>query len=96
MKKIIFIIIVLFLSNTSKAQMIKLFDFIKAKEDSISTTYSAKVEFDVSLDKDKRLQLVKIELNNNYQITSDKIISIQSFMDKRFRTYRYEIVVKKE
>jgi len=96
MKKIIVIFIFLFSSFISKAQMIKTFDCIKAQEDSISTTYSLKVKFDSSGDKDKRLNLVKMELEKNCQITPDKIISIESFMDKRFGTYRYWIKVKKE
>ncbi|MGG7035118.1 MAG: hypothetical protein ACI7YS_07990 [Flavobacterium sp.] len=73
MKNFILIIIVLFLNNTSKAQMIKSFDFKKLKEDSISTTYSAKVKFDLIGDKEKRLDLVKAELEKTYQIKLIKL-----------------------
>lgn len=96
MKNFIFIILVLFLNNTSKAQTIKSFDLIKSNEDSISTTYSIKVKFDSSGYKEKRLELVKAELEKTYQIKTDKIISIETFIGKKYLTYFYRVKVKKE
>lgn len=84
------------MKNTSKAQEIKSFHFIKSKEDSISITYSAKVEFDSKGDKEKRLKLVKAELDKKHQIKSDEIISIESFIDKKYLTYRYNVKVRNE
>ena len=96
MKKLIFILTILLLNNISKAQMIKAFYFIKVKEDSISTTWSAKVKFDSTGDAEKRLNLVKVELEKNYQIKSDRIISIESFIGKKYLTYLYTVKVKKD
>lgn len=96
MKKFFFVLTILLLSNVSKAQMIKLIDFIKVKDDSISTTWSAKVKFYSSGDKDNRLNLVKAELEKSYQIKPDRIIFIEEFMGKKFLTYLYSVKVKKD
>jgi len=96
MKKIFSIIVVVFLCKVSNAQMIKTFDCITAQEDSSSTTYSLKVKFDSVGDKDKRLSLVKTELEEKHQIKPAQIIAIEAFMDKRPRTYRYRVRVSKK
>jgi hypothetical protein len=80
--------------NTSKAQAIKSFDCIKSQKDSSSIIYSLKVKFDSIGDKEIRLELVKAELERKYQIKTDKIISIESFVDKKYLTYRYRVKVK--
>lgn len=96
MKKFISILTIVLLSNVSKAQMIKLIDFIQVKDDSISITWSAKVKFYSSEDKDNRLNLVKAELEKNYQIKPDRIIFIEEFMGKKYLTYLYSVKVKKD
>lgn len=95
MKNIIFIIIVLLLNNTSKAQMIKSFDCVISQEDTV-VIYHLKVKFDSNYDREKRMELLKSELKKRYQIKADKIISIESFIGKRFLTYLYTVKVKKE
>ncbi len=82
------------MSNTSEAQIIRSFDCLISQEDSSSATYSVKVKFDSIGDKEKRLELVKEELERKYQIKTDKIISIESFVDKKYLTYRYRVKVK--
>lgn len=95
MKKIIVLIIVLFLNNTSKAQMIKSFDCVKSQKDTV-LIYNLKVKFDSIGEEEKRIELIKAELEKNYQVKTDKIISIESFPDKKYLTYRYRVKVKKE
>lgn len=95
MKKV-FILLLFIISNASKAQMIKTFDCIKVQEDSNSITYNLKVKFDSTESKENLLELVKLELERNYKIKNDKIVSIDSFIGKRYLTHQYKVKVKKE
>ena len=95
MKKIVFTIIILLLTKTSKAQMIKSFDCIKSQKDTV-LIYNLKVEFDSISENKKRIELIKLELEKNYQVKTDRIISIESFIDKKYLTYRYRVNVRKE
>lgn len=76
--------------------MIKTLSCIKEQEDSSSITYSLKVRFNSIVDKEKRLRLVKTELEKDYQVKPDKLISIESFIDKKYFTYRYRVKIIKE
>ncbi len=75
--------------------MIKSFDCVKSQKDTV-LIYDLKVKFDSYIDKDKRLNLVKTELEKNYQIDPAKIISIETWVGKRPRTHLYKVKVKKE
>jgi len=95
MKNFIVIIFVLFLNNTSKAQMIKSFECVKSQKDTV-LIYNLKVKFDSYIDKDERLNLVKTELEKNYQINPAKIISVETWIGKHPRTHLYTVKVKEE
>ena len=93
MKKFIIVVIALFLGNTCKAQMIKSFDCVKTQKDSV-LTYDLEVKFDSFGEEEKRIELVKVELEKLYQVKRDRIISIESFPGKMYLTYRYRIKIK--
>jgi len=96
MKKIYFIVIsLLLLNNITKAQIIKSYDCVIDQMDTV-IIYHLKVKFDSIGKVERRIDLVKAELEKKYQVNADKIISIESFIDKKYLTYRYRIKVKKE
>jgi hypothetical protein len=95
MKKIFISFIAIFLNNINTAQNINSVDCIKSEKDSI-IIYQLKVKFNSGGEKNKLIELVKVELEKNCQVKPDKIISIKVFHDKRYLTYRYTVLVKKE
>jgi len=73
--------------------MIKSIDCVKSQKDTI-LTYDLKVEFDSIVEEEKRIELVKVEIEKNYHVKKDRIISIESFLDKKYLNYRYRVKVK--
>lgn len=94
MKKNIVILIFFLLNNTSKAQMIKSFECLKSTKDTV-IIYHLKVKFDSSIDRENRMVLVKKELQKNYQIEHDKIISVETWLTKHPRVHLYSVKIKK-
>jgi hypothetical protein len=95
MKRLVFIIIMLFFNNNLDAQIIKSFECTETYEaESCIIVYDIKVAFKSNTTDSVRLDLVKMELNKRYQIDKDNIISIQSWLGKRFRTFLYTIKVQ--
>lgn len=76
------------------AQSIKSFDCVIESEDTISVMYSLKVRFTSFVENEVRLELLKKELEKNYNVKPDNIISIEAFLDKRPKTYRYRVRIK--
>lgn len=95
MKKSISIITLCILSCTGNAQMIKKFNCVKTQEDSVFVVYSLKVKFASVFKEEKRLSLVKTELVEKFQIDANNIISIESYLGKKYLTYLYRLKVKK-
>lgn len=95
MKKLLFLIVVLFINFHSDAQILKSFVCSEINDkDSCIITYNIKVSFNSNTNDSVRLDIVKKEMNKRYQIDDDNIISIQSWYGKRFRTFLYTIKVK--
>ena len=79
MRKYFIILSLCLLSNVAFAQMIKSFQCSKLYEaDSSLIVYSVKVRFDSNTSDSSRLNLEKIELNNNHQVEIENIFSVQS------------------
>lgn len=95
MKRIIICLTFSSAVNASNAQIIKKFECTKVKEDSVSATYSVRATLSPPGDRDRRLNLVKNELEKKYQITPSGIISIESWTPKVYGTFPYRIVVRK-
>jgi hypothetical protein len=75
--------------------MISSIDYVKIEEDSSYIIYNLKIKLDSSTSKEERLNLLKIELENNYKISSNKIIHIEEYIDKKHLTFRYNVKMKK-
>lgn len=95
MRKILSVIVVVFLCMTSNAQMIKSFDCVKTSEDSVVSVYSVRIRFDQQIDNDSRMNIVKAELKKRFQVHTDKILQIEALGSKKRRTYQYKIQVAK-
>lgn len=91
------VIISFIFSNTSAAQTMKLFDLVTHKEDSLFIEYGLIVDFDLKFNggRDKRIEMVKKQLNETSMLKSENIISIKEFLDKKNRRFRYNILIQK-
>jgi hypothetical protein len=79
----------------SRAQIIKKINCSRVEEDSISLNYIVDVKFDSPLMAEKRMDLIKAEVERICHILPGQIIAIREFGAKRPWTYRYKIQVKK-
>lgn len=96
MKKVLGVILLVFLSKFSKSQVIKCFVYTKSQEDSLSSIYSVRISLDKRLDKARRLSIVKNEFSNRLHISPDKLLQIVEFGSKKYKSFNYSIrVIKK-
>lgn len=56
--------------------------------------YSMQVRFNQCFSIEKRKELVKREIVNNYSISQNQTICIDEYLGKKYNEYRYEISIK--